>query len=665
MIAGAPVPTAVGRKQDEAWARFAERMRQTPIPFAEQWAEFRRIYSGRPGTDGPPRVWHPTAQIRAVSHIGSLMAELGMHDYGDFHRWSAIDRSGFWTRVLERLAVRFVVPPKAIVDLSRGPIDATWLPGARFNCVDSCFTAQRHRPAIVFGREGSAATQIVSYGELETLVNRVADGVCRRGLSGRGVALYMPMTVECVAAYLGVIRAGAYVVSIADSFSAVELRKRLEIGDASAIVTVDRYRRAGKEVRLFDKVREAEAPQAVVVSTEGRRIADMRPGDISWQEFLGTDTATPDEGSCDPTTVINVLFSSGTTGTPKAIPWTHVTPLKSAMDGHFHQDIHPNDTVAWPTNIGWMMGPWLIFATLMNRATMALFEGSPASEEFVSFVRQAGVSILGVIPSLVRAWRGSEAVDDEAWRGIRLFSSTGEAPNQQDYLWLMSRTGYRAPVIEYLGGTEIGGGHITGTVVQPASPATFTTPALGIDVYLRNGSGNPAAPGEEGELFLVPPSLGLSQRLLNQDHYAVYYQDCPPGPQGKTLRRHGDQMALLHGGFTKAQGRADDTMNLGGIKVSAREIEAVIDAHEPVYESAAVAVQPEGEGADSLVIYVVLTQPTDAAVLRRELSRRIRENLNPLFKIHDIVTVDALPRTASHKVMRRELRARYAAGHGF
>ena len=661
IVPNAAPRSEVGRKQDDAWTRFAHRMWQSPLPFDEQWAEFRRIYSERAVTDGPPLVWQPTAEVRAASNIGTLMAELGLDDYRELHRWSVADRPAFWTRVLERLAIRFTVPPKTIVDLSRGPINPEWFPGAKLNCVDSCFTTDPERPAIVFAAEGGRTTRVVSYGELEALVNRVANGVRARRLQGRGVALYMPMTLECVAAYLGVIRAGGYVVSIADSFSPAELRKRVEIGNAFAIVTVDRYQRGGKEVRLFDKVREAAVPQAVIISADGERVTDMRPGDTMWEDFLGAENTFLEDGPAEPTDVINILFSSGTTGTPKAIPWTHVTPFKSAMDGYFHQDIHPDDTVAWPTNIGWMMGPWLIFATLVNGATMALFEGSPASEQFVRFVARERVSILGVIPALVRAWYQRDAVQNREWHGRRLFSSTGEASNQKDYLWLMSRTGYRTPVIEYLGGTEIGGGHITGTVVQPASPATFTTPALGTNVVLRTEDGRPAAPGEDGELFLIPPALGLSQRLLNQDHDAVYYQDCPPGPNGETLRRHGDHMAHLHGGFAKAQGRADDTMNLGGIKVSAREIEAVIDAHDAVYESAAIAVQPEGEGADRLVVYVSLRQATDPNALRSELSERVRQNLNPLFKIHDVVPVDALPRTASNKVMRRELRARYAA----
>src|SRR5205085_2488536 len=107
----------------------------------------------------------------------------------------------------------------------------------------------------------------------------------------------------------------------------------------------------------------------------------------------------------DPSATINVLFSSGTTGTPKAIPWTHSTAIRCALDGYVHQDIQPRDVVAWPTSVGWMMGPWLIFAALLNRATIALYDGAPQTAEFCRFVQDAGVTTLGVVPSLVRAWR--------------------------------------------------------------------------------------------------------------------------------------------------------------------------------------------------------------------------------------------------------------------
>ena len=317
------------------------------------------------------------------------------------------------------------------------------------------------------------------------------------------------------------------------------------------------------------------------------------------------------------------------------------------------------DVVAWPTNVGWMMGPWLIYATLINRACIALYEGLPSGPGFTQFIRRSGVSMLGVVPSLVRSWRESGACEGVDWPLIRAFSSTGEPSNRHDYLWLMSLTGYRAPVIEYCGGTEIGGGHLTGTVVQPASPSAFSTPALGLDLAILDEDGRPVIENSEGEAFIVPPSIGLSQTLLNRDHDAVYYDDCPAGPDGEVLRRHGDQVARLPGGYFRAQGRADDTMNLGGIKVSSLELERVLEHHADVFEAAAVAVQPGGEGAEKLVVFVVLSEDSERDVLLKELAATVAKRLNPLFKIHDLVIVDSLPRTASNKLMRRELRRQY------
>ncbi|MFQ5792044.1 MAG: AMP-binding protein, partial [Acidobacteriota bacterium] len=417
---------------------------------------------------------------------------------------------------------------------------------------------------------------------------------------------------------------------------------------------------------LYSKVKEAGVSRAIVipargVETKGR--VEMRTGDLWWEDLLSHNTSFESVPE-DPYQVTNVLFSSGTTGEPKAIPWTHLTPIKCAMDGHFHHDIQSSDIVAWPTNIGWMMGPWLIYATFINKATMALYEGAPTGEGFTGFVKDSKVTVLGVIPSLVRAWRRAKAVRGLEWQTVRVFSSTGEPSNQEDYLWLMSLSGYRAPVIEYLGGTEIGGGHITGTVVQPASPATFTTAALGVDFAILDEQGNPVPEGETGELYLIPPAIGMSQGLLNKDHHEIYYQGCPRGPKGEVLRRHGDQIARLRGGFFTAQGRSDDTMNLGGIKVSSLELERAINDHGAVLESAAVAVEPQGEGAGELVVFVVLKDEIDRESLARELQTRIAEELNPLFKIHDVVITEELPRTASNKLMRRMLRAHYMETRG-
>ncbi len=642
--------------KDDPWGEFLARGGRE-APFEAQAAEFRALSAARPFEDGPLPVWRPDPAGAAASNAGRFLAERGLADWDALHAWSVRDRPAFWEAILARLGVLFTRKPDGILDLARGVEDPGWLPGARLNVAATALRGDPGRIAVLSGREGSAEVRRTTLGELRTLAAAAARGFLALGLrEDDAVALYMPMNLECVAAYLGAVLAGLRVVSVPDSFPAIELARRLEIGKAKAVVTVDRFLRAGKGVDLYGKVKEAGAPQTVVLPL-GAEPA-LRPGDRAWRAFLGSGGAF-DPVAREPSAVSNVLFSSGTTATPKAIPWTHLTPIKGMMDGLFHQDIRPGDVVAWPTSIGWMMGPWLVYASLGNGAAMALHEGSPGGADFCRFVGDAGVTMLGVVPSLVRAWRTSGAAGGADWSRLRAFSSTGEASHREDYLWLMGRTGYRAPVIEYCGGTEIGGGHITGSVLRPASPAVFSTPALGLDFRILDEEGKPVPPGGTGEIFLMPPSIGLSQVLLNGDHHAVYHEGCPRGPGGETLRRHGDAVEPLPGGFWRAHGRADDAMNLGGIKVSSLEIERVADGHASVYQSAAVAVQPEGEGADRLVLFVVPRGSADPAALRAELGARIAKELNPLFKVHDLVLVTEIPRTASNKVMRRVLRGQY------
>ncbi len=590
--------------------------------------------------------WRATEEMVANANLTSLMLDGGFTFYEELHRWSVLDPTGFWGEVIDRLGIVFSREPEAIV---HGPLDdPTWLPGARMNIVDSCFIASGDHIAAVFSRAG--VMEHMSYAELQGEVARFANGLVEHGLEpGDRVAMAMPMTIESVVGYLGTVAAGAVVVSIADSFAPDEIGTRLALTDPALIVTQDRVVRAGRELPMYEKVVEAGAGSCVVVDT-GAGI-ELRDGDVAYEVFL-SDEATLTAVQADPMDHTNILFSSGTTGEPKAIPWTHLTPIKAAMDGRYHHDIHTADIVAWPTNLGWMMGPWLIYATLINEATFALYDDVPTTRGFVDFVADARVTVLGVVPSIVSAWRSTGVLDDSPWSEVRVLSSTGEASVPADYAWLMEKAG-GVPVIEYCGGTEIGGGYITGTVLQDAIPATFTTPTLGIDVRILDDAGNET---DTGELFLVPPSIGMSQSLLHRDHHEVYFEGVPQ--TDVPLRRHGDHMQRLPNGYYRAMGRVDDTMNLSGIKVSSAEIERAIESVGGVAESAAIAVSPSDGGPSRLVVYAVAIDPSavDVDRWRAEMQEAIRSHLNPLFKVDEVIAIDELPRTASAKVMRRSLR---------
>jgi len=612
------------------------------------------VFAGWDPADGPAPAWFP--EDPDSSNIAWLMRKAGANSFRDLHAWSVSQPHEFWGTMVERLDVLFNKPYVSVVDLADGPEHPRWLVGAKLNVVDSCFQAPDDSPAVIYQSEDGPA-RCMAVAELRSMVARVANGLTDLGMmAGDRVAIDMPMTVESVAIYLGAVAAGCPVVTVADSFAPAEIAVRLRIGEARCIFTQDFAIRRGKKLPLYEKVRDAGAPQAIVVPSGGAVDCELREWDLAWQDFLSdrTDFQTVPR---DPGDFSTILFSSGTTGSPKAIPWDNTTPIKSAIDAHLHHDIHPGDVICWPTNMGWMMGPWLVYAALMNKATMALYYGAPTTREFGQFVRDAGVTMLGLVPSLVSAWRSTGCLEGLDWSGIRAFSSTGECSNPEDMLFLMSRAGYK-PVIEYCGGTEIGGGYITGTVVQQAAPATFATPTLGSDLVILNEQGQAV---DRGEVFLIPPSMGLSQQLLNGDHHEVYYANTPAGPQGQLLRRHGDQIERLANGYYRAHGRADDSMNLGGIKVSSLQIEEIVGSVEGVRETAAIAVAPPAGGPNMLVVYAVPTGRLElnAADLLSSMQRAIRTKLNPLFKVHEVVITESLPRTASNKVMRRVLRAEY------
>jgi len=594
--------------------------------------------------------WYPTDDVLKSSNIYQMMLANDFESYKEFWKWSATEKESFWEQTIKNLQIQFYQPYTSLLDVSKGVERASWLKGSKLNIVDSCFQNSDESIALIFQTEGGSLEK-VSQLALEKYVNQIANSFTEQGLTpGDRIAIDMPMTLEAVAIYLAGIKAGHPVVTIADSFSSNEIAIRLKITKPKLVFTQDFLKRAGKVLPLYEKVIKADAPRTVVIQ-EGQEKSSLRPNDLYFKEFLSVNDQF-ESVIQDPDETITVLFSSGTTGEPKAIPWTHSTPIKCASDGYYHHNIQKDDVVCWPTNLGWMMGPWLIFASLINKATVALYYGAPMGIEFGSFVQDAEVNMLGVVPSIVRQWKNTGTMEAFDWSKINCFSSTGEASNPEEMKYLM-QLGNNKPIIEYCGGTEIGGGYVTSTIVQPNIASTFSTQALGGEFILLDEN-NKAS--NKGEMFLIPPIIGLSNSLLNRDHFKVYYEGIPTY-MGKVLRKHGDELVELENGYYKAQGRADDAMNLGGIKVSSIQIEEVINKLDFVKESAAIAVSPSDGGPSQLVLYIVGRASGFSEEEKLKGAKNIiRERLNPLFKVEKLVEIDQLPRTASGKVMRRTLR---------
>jgi acetyl-CoA synthetase len=649
----------------KAWQMISKTILASRYPFETHLALFKAIYPHWQAQPENAPAWVVDDKQCQLANLSRLLSELDFQDLKSFHQWSVKHYQEFWPLMTKKLNIQFKTLSDSLCDISQGVSTPRWFPGAKMNIVDSCFNAPSTATAIIY-EDAHKTIHKLTYGELDTLSSQIAHNLLNIGFQpGDYIGIAMPMTAYAVAIYLGIIKIGGIVVSIADSFSSEEIAVRLQITRAKAVFTQDILLRSDKRYPLYTKVARAGAAQIFVVPyTQSPQhpygqaeLTDvtLRDGDIAWKEFLILRSADIRTQACDPMSACNILFSSGTTGQPKAIPWNHTTPIKAASDAYLHQNILPGDVLTWPTNLGWMMGPWLIYAALINQASIALYTDVPKDRAFGEFVARAKVTMLGVVPTMVSSWRQSQCMEGLDWSSIKIFSSTGECSNPEDMLFLMSLANYQ-PIIEYCGGTEIGGAYVSSTVIENNYPSLFTTPTMGLDFMILDEFGQPS---DCGEVAIIPPSIGLSTELLQGDHDATYYKNMPATADGRPLRRHGDQIRRLENGYFRIEGRIDDTMNLGGIKVSSAEIERVLTGFESISEVAAIATSPPDNGPSLLVIYAATSEHPDKQLTIREMQLKINQHLNPLFKIHDLVFIHELPKTASNKIMRRMLRKEY------
>lgn len=593
--------------------------------------------------------------------------------FSHFYRFSVENQEVYWSMVLKQLALKFQQEPKAILSTSdRSKKGGTWLQGAVLNiaecCLLPCPSLKRtdDSTAIVWRDEGLDDHPVnrMSLKELRSQVIAVANALDTMFQKGDRIAIDMPMTCNAVIIYLAIVLGGFVVVSIADSFAPQEIGTRMGVSKAKAIFTQDFIIRGGKKVPLYSRVVQGTSSKAVVIPANGDYLGvTLRNGDMSWKDFLSraagrSSIYSPAYQSVD--AITNILFSSGTTGEPKAIPWAQLSPIRCAADTWAHMDVRPEDIGCWPTNLGWVMGPIILYSCFLNGATLALYHGSPLGRDFCKFVQDAGVTVLGTVPSLVKSWKAANCAKGLDWTKIRVLGTTGEASDIDDNLWLTSRTSYK-PIVECCGGTELASSYIQGSLLQPQVFGAFSGASMSTGFVILDEQGTPYPDDVPcaGEVGLFPLYFGATNWLLNADHNKVYF-DGMPIYKGRQLRRHGDIIQRTVGGYYIVQGRADDTMNLGGIKTSSVEIERVCNrADEGLLETAAVSVKPAGGGPEHLAILAVLKDRSaqyDVNVLKSKFQRAIQKNLNPLFKVSYVKVVPEFPRTASNKLLRRVLR---------
>ena len=332
----------------------------------------------------------------------------------------------------------------------------------------------------------------------------------------------------------------------------------------------------------------------------------------------------------------------------------------------FGTDVQPGERMYWVTDMGWMMGPWLVFGTLLLGATMFIYDGAPDfgtgtqgadPARLWAMVERHGLTHLGLSPTLVRSLikSGDEPAQRHSLATLRYFASTGEPWNPAPWQWLFQVVGQgRRPIINYSGGTEIAGGILMGNPLLPLKPCAFSAPCPGMaaDVVDENGQ---SLRGAVGELVIRAPWIGMTRGFWRDtQRYEETYWSRFPG-----IWVHGDFAAIDDDGLWYILGRSDDTIKVAGKRLGPAEVESVLVSHPAVVEAAAIGVPDDIKGS-ALVIFCVLapgTPPT--AELREALVARVVAALGKPLKPRDLRFVRDLPKTRNAKVMRRLIRSAY------
>ncbi len=427
--------------------------------------------------------WRPSAEYVARSNLKRFMDRHGLASFDELLRWSTEDVARFWAAVAKDLELEWYTPYQQVLDLARGVKWPRWWTGGSFNYVHNALDkhAGKHKPALICeGEEGSVRT--LTYAELLAETNRCANALRSLGITkGDRVGLYLPMIPEVVIAQLALGKLGAIYTPIFSGFGAEAVAARLQDAEAKLLITCDGIQRRGKLVPTKDFADEAVAlspsvQNVVVVQRTGRPDTPWTAArDLWWDDVLSGRSDTFETERTDPEDPYMIIYTSGTTGKPKGVVHVHGGfPIKGTQDMAHCFDVQPDDTVFWLTDMGWMMGPWLISGSLMLGATACLYDGTPdypAPDRLWDMVERHRISVMGIAPTAIRALMrsGDEWVTKHDLSSLRVLGSSGEPWNPAPWRWYQDLVGGgRCPLINYSGGTEISGGIVACTVITPA-----------------------------------------------------------------------------------------------------------------------------------------------------------------------------------------------------
>jgi acetyl-CoA synthetase len=608
--------------------------------------------------------WSPTMEQVRSSRLWRFMQQHHSASYRELCERAARDPDWFWDALVKELGIIWSAPYRAVMDTSAGLPFTRWFPGGLLNAYESAVVRHsRSDPdrAALIGETEAGLTRQLTYAQLEDEVEQTAAGLRAIGVErGVAVGLYLPLVIENAVALLACTKLGAVAVPLFSGFGAQAISQRLADADARVLITADGAIRRGRPVAMKPIADEAVAglprlTHQVVVRCAGIE-APMQAGrDLDWDDLARSERIPTEAMPSDEPLLL--LYTSGTTGRAKGTVHGHAgLPIKAAQDWAFGMDVRPGERVMWVTDMGWVMGPLLVFGSLMLGGTAVFYDGAPDHPEprrVWAVAERHGVTHLGISPTLTRVLMasGERAVPAQPLSRLRVLASTGEPWTPEAWSWLFQVVGRgEVPIMNYSGGTECGGGLVSGNFLTPSKPGSFAGPIPGIDAAVFDEHGQPVR-GEVGELVVRRPYLGMTLGLWKdpQRYLETYWSRWPD------IWVHGDWAMIDDDGLWYILGRSDDTIKVAGKRVGPAEVEAAALDGTDVAEAAAVGV-PDPLKGQSVVVFVVARPDADPGPIPAAVSRSVERSLGKPFKPAGVHVLPRLPKTRNGKILRRVIR---------
>jgi acetoacetyl-CoA synthetase len=605
-------------------------------------------------------LWTPRPDWRETTEIGRLMNwlrdERGLEcsSYDELYRWSVSDLEGFWAALWDFFGIRASAPYEQVLAEASMP-GARWFTGARLNYAEHLVGTEEDLDRVaVVARSQTRPPIELTFGELRELAGRVRAGLQRLGVSkGDRVAAYMPNIPETLAAFIATASLGAIWATCAPEFGARSVIGRFGQIEPRVLVTVGGY---GYRDRYVDRRAEVQAVRSQLPTLE--HVVSVPYGKASVEDAVSWEELTAESALLEFDQVpfehpVYVLFSSGTTGLPKAIVHGHGGQLiEHQKNLGLKWDLKPGGRLLWFSTTAWMMWNALVSALLL-RSSIVMLDGDPAWPDLLEQWRLAEElkpSVMGVSPAYLMACRkaGLEMGRELDLSAVGMLCTAGSPLPPEGYQYVYEQLGPDILLNNGSGGTDVCTGLVSGTFAEPVYEGEITGPCLAVDVHAFDEEGDDAPVGELGEMVITQPMPSMPVGFWNDpdgERYRSSYFDRYPG-----VWRQGDWIKFTERGSCVITGRSDATLNRGGVRLGTGEFYAVVEDIPEIVDALVVHLEDGGGGAGELLLFVV---PREGAELdedlRGRIARALRSELSPRHVPDTIVSVPAIPRTLTGK----------------